>query len=161
MASVTETALCALVDKLAALAAAPLPKIPAPLRNEVLPSRIPDFGAPAAKLRAFLNVLDGDSEPTDTALGGGDGGETAYEFVVRPVLEWIVEGGDLDTREAAFDEGLCAIYDALAADRTLGGAASFVEFANLQRSNLNTDGLPQTKAVLVTLEMTLFGARPF
>jgi hypothetical protein len=159
MASKTETAILALVAGLTTLSAQDSPVVPEPKRNEALPARIPAFGA----LQAWLNVLDGDGGPIDgeTALGGGDAGENAYSLLQSPVIEWVVIATDDATREAAFDAGLVGIYDMLVADRTLGNTVSFVEFKNLQRSNLNTDGMAGSKAILITLEMTLTSNRPF
>src|SRR5262249_23255415 len=98
---------------------------------------------------------------TETALGGGDTGESAYAISHKPVIEWIVVASDPETREAAFDAGLEALYSAIAANRTLGGDVDFVEFFKTQRSNLVTDALPGAKGILVTLEMTFTSARPF
>lgn len=157
MASATENALAALVSVLAALAAGGSPPVPPPSRNEELPTRLIALGAGSA----FLNVLDGDGTVDSVALGSGDNGSDAYTIIHKPVIEWMVEAKAPADRDAIFDAGLVGIYDALRADRTLGATVAFCEVDSLQRTNLNTDGLPHMKAIAITLALTFQSTRPF
>jgi hypothetical protein len=158
MPSSTETNLQAFVALLAALAVVDSPAVPAPLRNEVLPSRMSDFG----QAQAFLNVLDGEAAGSDeggaesVALGDSD---TQYDLSHEPQVEWIYAHADPDERESGFDAGLTAIYDAVTAENAIDGVT--VTLKSLQRSNLNTEGLPGTKAAVLVFRLTFLSSRPF
>lgn len=158
MASNTETTLLAFVAILQALSGVGSPAIPAPLRNEVLPTRLPTFGSGSA----FLNVLDGDGG--GSSEGGSDNvalgsSATQFELVHEPTVEWIFESSDTSAREAGFDAGLVAIYDALMAENAIPGVN--IVLKSIQRSNLNTDGLPGTKAAALMFQLTFTSSRPF
>jgi hypothetical protein len=159
MTSRTEDALLGLNAALTA-AAGDYPKpFPVPLRNEALPSQFTIF---TGKLGAFLNILDGDGGPSQI-MAGADVDPTIQGYLIqhRASVEWAVEGipsGDLQT---LFDLGFVGIDDALAVDRTLGGVVEYAEIEKIQRSNLVTDGLPNTKSAIVTVLMQFTSERPF
>lgn len=162
MSSKTETALLALHALFAALAAPAPPAvaaIPAPLRNEDLSARLVEAGDGVAK---YLNLWDGAQTEREEYLGA-DNGVDGYGIVHEAKLEWVTCGGTDAAREAAYDNGLIAICDALKADRTLGGAVDFVEIGNLQGpgSGLVTDGVPHAKGMVVPILLTFRSSRPF
>lgn len=158
MASATETALQAFVALLQTASEVADPVIPAPLRNEALDTRFNEFGDG----KAWLNVLDGE------AGGGAEGGaenvalgvsSSQFELSHQPKVEWVYSNVDAAKREANFDTGLIAIYDALTAEGAIPDTT--VTLASVQRSNLNTDGMPATKSVLLTFTLTFVSSRPF
>jgi len=158
MASATETALQAFVALLQAASELPGPIIPAPLRNEALDTRFAQFGDG----KAWLNVLDGDAG--GSAEGGAENvalgaGASQFELSHQPKVEWVYSNADPVRREANFDLGLCAIYDALNVEGAIPGVT--VTLAAVQRTNLNTDGMPATKSVLLTFTLTFVSSRPF
>lgn len=155
MSSATETAVKALVEAIrTAMVAAQLPE---PVRNQTLPSRFASFGA----FSAFLNVLDGDGKPEDVALGNSDEGAQSYRIFHRAQVEWCVQAIGDDDREATFDAGLIAINVALAADRSLGNTVDWCEIDETIRSNLVTEALPNTKAIVVYVRLEFLSSMPF
>lgn len=153
MASATETTMLAFVALLAAAAAAPGAVISAPMRNEVLPTRFTG---------AWLNVLDGEAGGNseggaqDVALGAS---ASQFELSHQPKVEWVYCNADPTQREANFDLGLCQIYDAVNAEGAIPGVT--VTLADVQRSNLNTEGMAATKSILLTFTLTFVSSRPF
>lgn len=155
MSSATEAALQALIEAVrTSMVAAQLPE---PQRNQTLPSRFKDYG----KFGAFLNVLDGEGKPEDTSLGNSDEGAKSYNIFHRAQVEWVVQSANDASREATFDAGLVAINAALAADRSLGGAVDWCEIDETVRSNLVTEVLPNTKAILVYVRLEFLSSMPF
>jgi len=151
----TEAALQAL--RAALLARSVIGGIPAPLRNETMPTRFPAFGS----VTALLNLLDGDGKVVEIDLGNPDDTLSVYHIEHRAEVEWIVEASDNAAREAAFDAGLVAINAALAADRTLGGVVDFAEIVETLRTNLVTTALPGTKAIVVVVMLSFISNAPF
>ncbi len=155
--SKTEAALAALAAALTAKAAEPDPAIPAPTRNEVLPSNFAQFGGAGF----WFNLLDGDGEIEGEALGDSDGITEVYEITQRAALELAIEHADQPTRDAAFDAALIAIDDALIADRTLNGTVAWARIEQTQRTGLVFDGTVGIKAVEITVALSFASARPF
>lgn len=158
MASATETTMQAFVALLTTAAGVLNAPIPAPSRNEVLDYRFPDFGDG----KAWLNVLDGDAG--GSSEGGAENvalGASASQFELshQPKIEWVYSNVDPVKREANFDLGLCAIYDALNVANAIDGVT--IILASVQRTNLNTEGMPATKSVLLTFTLTFVSSRPF
>lgn len=162
-ASKTELALQALLAALTAQANGP-GGIPVPARNETLPSRFKP--ADSGTVNVFFNVNDGDGRVSETAVGHPDEVDEVYQLEHRAELEWVVEAIDgtdesLATRDAAFDDGLIAIDDALKADRSLAGTVDFCRIDEIVRTNLVTDALPNVKGARVLVLMQFVSDRPF
>ena len=155
--SKTEIALAALAAALTAKAGEPNAAIPAPTRNEVLPSNFAQF----AGAGFWLNLLDGDGEVEGEVLGDPDGTTEVYEIKHRAALELVIEHASQPTRDAAFDAALIAIDDALIADRTLNGAVHWARIEAQQRTGLVFDGTVGVKAVEITVALSFASARPF
>src|SRR5262245_21913478 len=140
----TGDALEALFDALMIKAGQPFPAIPEPLQNEDLPSRLVDMGS---GLQMYLNIWD-DSEGDPEELLGADVIADGYEHTREVPVEFVVAGGSRAARRAAFEAGLTAIDDAIAADRTLAGAVDDARMLAPRRngSGLSVDGLPNILA---------------
>jgi hypothetical protein len=156
--SPTETALSTFFAALVALAQANA-AIPAPVRNEALPSRLAEA---ANDLEYHLNLWDGDTE-VDTIALGADVLPDGYDLTHKATLEWVVAGGTSDAREAAFDAGIEAVNDMIKADRTLGGVVARCEIEAVQSAQrrLVTEGMPNTKGadIIVAFEFVSSSVR--
>jgi hypothetical protein len=159
VSSATETAIQALIAALTAQASGGSPPFPVPTRNNTLPSRFVEWGN--AGLTAFFNVLDGNGRVTQETLGLPDVQPDTYEIHHRVEIEWVVQGTNSAAREAAFDVGLVGINAALAVDRTLGDVVSWSQVDETVRSNLVTETLPNTKAIVVYVRMEFLSDMPF
>ena len=157
MSSRTEQAILALVAALTVQAGIGSPAIPVPTRNNTLPAKFAAFNAVAV----FFNVLDGDGKVEDTSLGNPDEAADSYRIFHRAQIEWAVQAVSDTDREAAFDAGLVAINAALAADRSLGAMVDWCEIDETIRSNLVTDALPNTKAIVVYVRLEFLSSMPF
>lgn len=161
MASATETAILALIAALNAQSGASPSPFPQPTRNNTLPARF------SAKLPAypdvvvFFNLLDGDGKVNQETLGQPDVVASTYEIHQRVQIELAVQGGSDADRSAAFDAGLVGINAALAPDRTLAGAVNWSQIDETVRSNLVTDALPNTKAIIVYVRLEFLSSMPF
>lgn len=160
MATRTELAIAALFAMLRDLALEAEPKLCKPQRNATLPTRLERFEA-AGDGGAFLNLLDGDGEVIDEALGAGDGVPDGYLIDQHALIEWAVQVADADQRDALFDAGLAAIAQALKADRSLGDVVSFAKIEGTQRSELATEGLDTTRAIIVRVALSFTSDHPF
>jgi hypothetical protein len=157
--SATGDALEALFAALVAKAAEPGAAIPPPLQNESLPARLME--APDG-LQKYLNVWDSGEETPDEFLGA-DVIADGYDLTWSTPLEFVVAGGARAARRAAFEAGLDAIWDAIAADRTLGGAVSHAEMLTPRRtgSGLITDGMPNVLAAEITVRLSFVSSKSF
>ena len=151
MTSKTETAIAALVAVLAAAHAAEPEMLPAPLRNEALPSRLSEV---SAAVFMHLNVWDGDTQ-IDQEMLGADVVEDGYELIHDAAIEFVVAGSTATAREAAFDAGMTAILVAIAADRTLSDKVDtcHVTAIGSKQRELVTEGLPNAKGAEITVRM--------
>jgi hypothetical protein len=138
----------------AALAAAAGGALPAATRNLALADTLEALEGGAD---VHLNVVDGDGEVTAVELGRPN----IYEIEHTLALEWIVKAATDEARESAFDAGLEAIHDAIAADETLGGAVDDVAIIAINRSNLAIEGVPQLKGAEISVRLTFTSSRPF
>ena len=157
--SATGDALEALFTALVAKAAGPGAAIPSPLQNESLPARL--IEAPGG-LQKYLNIWDSGEDVPDEVLGAdilADG----YELTWPVPVEFVVAGGERAGRRAAFEAGLDAIWEAIAADRTLGGTVSLAEMLTPRRtgSGLITDGLPNVLAAEITVRLSFTSPKSF
>ena len=157
--SATGDALEALFAALAAKAAEPGAAIPAPLQNESLPARL--IEAPDG-LQKYLNVWDSGEDVPDEFLGAdilADG----YELTWPVPVEFVVAGGERTARRAAFEAGLDAIWDVIAANRTLGGTVSHTEMLTPRRTGagLITDGMPNVLAAEITVRLNFASSKSF
>jgi hypothetical protein len=155
----TGDALEALFAALAAKAAESDAAIPAPLQNESLPARL--LEAPDG-LQKYLNVWDSGEDVPDELLGADVIAE-GYELAWPVPVEFVIAGGERAARRAAFEAGLDAIWEAMAADRTLGGTVSHAEMLTPRRtgSGLITDGLPNVLAAEITVRLNFTSSRSF
>jgi hypothetical protein len=154
--SATETAIVGLVAALTTQAGLPLPSIPVPSRNEILPSRFHAFGS----VEVYFTVFDGEGRINQETLGHPDVVANTYELHQRPLLMWAVMAPDNAAREAAFDAGLVAINAALAADRTLAGAVNWCELEESRREELSTSALANVKAVQLVVRLEFLSSAP-
>jgi hypothetical protein len=157
--SKTGDALEALFAALEAKACEPAAAIPSPLQNEELPSRLATVGA---DLQMMLNVWD-DSDGEQDELLGADVVDEAYEITRDVPVEFVVAGGDRAARRAAFEAGLEAIDDAVAADRTLAGTVDYAHVLAPRRngSGLSVDGLPNILAAEIRVRLVYTSSRSF
>lgn len=169
-ASATETVILALVAALVVKSAESSPKIPTPLRNQDIVTRMVAV-ITDAKLSLYLNVLDGEAVfgDGDELLAADLGNTEAYERDQHVSIEWAVAGGATDdARETAFDEGRRAIWDALKPALTsgspvyLGGAVGGVRLISiLNKESTSVDGLPNIKACVFVLALSFTSVDPF
>jgi hypothetical protein len=157
--SKTGDALEALFAALEAKAGEPSPKIPAPLQNEDLLSRLEDMGS---GLAMYLNVWD-DSDGDPEEMLGADVIPDNYEIAREVPIELIVAGGSRAARRAAYEAALEVIDDAIAADRTLGGKVDDARMLAPRRngSGLVTDGMPNVLAADIRIRLTFNSSRTF
>lgn len=155
----TGDALEALFAMLAAKASEPGAAIPAPLQNEALPARL--LEAPDG-LQKYLNVWDSGEDASDEFLGA-DVIADGYELTWSVPVEFVVAGGERAARRAAFEAGLDAIWEAIAADRTLGGTVSHAEMLMPRRTGagLITDGMPNVLAAGITVRLSFTSSKSF
>jgi hypothetical protein len=166
-ASKTETAILAVVAALQAAAEAEGSKLPAPARNADLVTRLAEVDA-GARLAAYLNVLDGDRVAADETLGADLGQNEPFDLTWRVRVEWAVAGGEDADREAHFDAGRAAIWDALKPDASgasvtyLGGAVDSIRCVDiLPQAGTVLDGVPHIKACEFVFDLTYTSDRPF
>lgn len=157
--SKTGDALEALFAALTAKAGEPAPKIPPPVQNEALPSRLVEMGD---GLQKHLNVWD-DSDDEPEEFLGADVTADGYEISKEIPIEFLVSGGSRAARRVAFEAGLEAIDDAIAADRTLGGAVDAAHMLAPRRtgSGLVTDGMPNVLAAHIRVRLLFTSSRTF
>lgn len=155
MASATEAALLALNAVLVGLS----PTLPNVMRNEDLSSRLVDI---AQDLQSYCNLWDGKQQSREEYLGA-DNSDNAYGLVHEARLEFAVTGGTPAQRDELYDQVLCAVDDAIKADRTLGGFVDHAELGELegQGSGLITDGIAGAKGVIVPIVLEFRSSRPF
>ena len=158
--SKTGDALEALYAALLAKSQEPSPKIPAPTQNDDLPRRVVETGG--AGLRMYLNVWDSAGDEPDELLGADIIAE-GYEIELPVSIEFAVVGGTREERRAAFEAALEAVDDAVAADRTLGGAVERAALRAPRRTGngLITDGMPNVLAAEITAVLSFTSSRPF
>jgi len=154
----TGDALEALYAALLAKSAEPSPKLPAPHQNEALPARLLEVSG----LEMHLNVWD-DSDDEPEELLGADFVPDAYEFTKEVTVEFVVAGGERVARRTAFEAGLEAIDDAIAADRTLGGKVDDARMLSPRRngSGLIVDGMPNVLAANIRVRLSYTSSRTF
>ncbi|MBA5779527.1 hypothetical protein H2509_20545 [Stappia sp. F7233] len=136
-------------------AAAASPDVPEIKRNETLDDAFEALGIGAS---AYVNLVDGDLEKQDVALGAAADG---YELAQRATVEIVVQAETDAARRAAIASIAGAMEAAIAADRTLGQTADFCEVTGLRRENLATDGVANVKGAELTLEILFRSDRPF
>lgn len=164
----TETALAAVFDALAAKCAAA--GMPAPHRNEALPTRVAQAGA----LFIWINQWDGSTTVVDEDIGADvllaqDPAAKPYQIECRPLIDFSVTGGTQNERNAAFDLGLRTINAAVRPVldggelEYLGGAvdASSIEEVLRDGSGTITEGIPNTRGASVTALLTYTSSTPF
>ncbi len=152
-------ALEALFSVLDAAAQAPGAAIPRPLQNEALPARLAEM---PSGLEQHLNIWDSGEHQADEFLGADNLGD-GYELEWPVPIDYVVAGGTREERRLAFETGLEAIWDAIAADRTLGGKVAYAEMATPRRtgSGLITDGMPNVLAAEITIKLAFTSSRSF
>lgn len=161
MSSKTEQVLAALHASFVA-AAEDDARIVGATRNLALADQIEALGATTS---GHLNLVDGGSQILEIMLGN----PPTYEIEHTAELEWIVRAVGQSDRDAAFDDGLCAIADVVdtvsaaieAQDAPYAGILDAIEIAGIERSNLAIDGVPQLKGAIVSLRLTFTSSRPF
>lgn len=129
MPTTRETALAALHARLQPLAALPL-------RDDVLPERIPAGG--------LIILRDGQPGEPEVTLS-----PLRYHYQQRAELEVVVQTGT--GRASAFDDLVAAIGAALEADRTLGGLCDWVEPEAPASVDLPVEGAATLKAAVITV----------
>lgn len=157
--SKTGDALEALYAALVAKASEPDSPIPRPLQNEALPARLATAGD---GLDRYLNVWDSGEDVPEEFLGA-DTVAAGYDITWSAPIEFVVAGGERAARRAAFEAGLDAIWDAISADRTLGGKVVYAEMLTPKRtgSGLITDGMPNVLAAEITVRLSFASSQAF
>ena len=129
MPTTRETVLAALHARLQPLAALPL-------REEVLPERIPASG--------LIILRDGQPGEPEVTLS-----PLRYHYQHRAELEVVVQAPN--GRASAFDTLITAIGTALEADRTLGGLCDWIEPEAPASVDLPIEGAAALKAAIITV----------
>jgi hypothetical protein len=113
-------------------------------------------------LQKYLNVWDSGEDVPDEFLGA-DVIADGYDLTSSVPIEFVVAGGGRAARRTAFEGGLDAIWDAIAADRTLGGTVSHAEMLKPRRTGagLITDGMPNVLAAEITVRLSFTSSRSF
>lgn len=162
--SKTETAILAFVKALQKKAS-DNDALPDPLRNDDLPARMVNA---AAGLALYLNVLDGERIPPEEMLGADLDTTEAYDIEHHVSVEWGVSGSESAAREAAFDRGRTAIWDALKADISsgapvyLGGAVDGLRLVDIIAQHATSvAGLPSIKACVFVFAISFTSVNPF
>lgn len=106
------------------------------LRGDVLPERIPPAG--------LMILRDGEPGEPGVTLS-----PLVYHYQHRAELEVIVQSGT--ARDALFDQLIGRIGAAIAADRTLGGLADWVEPEAPEPVDLPVEGGSSLKAAVVPM----------
>ncbi len=143
MSSTRETAMQALLAVLAT-ALATLSPAPTLIRNDdAMPETIPAGG--------LVVLRDGDSQTVETLLS-----PLSYVIEQGASAEIAVKGATTAARAQALDLLLLTIGNAVAANRTLGGAADWAEPGTPQFGSLDWDGaMPDGNAVVpITITFT-------
>ena len=111
---------------------------------------------------SILNVWDSGEDVPDEFLGA-DVIADGYELTWPVPVEFVVAGGERAARRAAFEAGLDAMWEAIAADRTLGGTISHAEMLMPRRTGagLTTDGLPNVLAADIAVRLTFTSSKTF
>jgi hypothetical protein len=161
MASATETAIKALIAALTTQAEGSPAPYPVPTRNNTLPARFTASVPTFSDITFFFNVNDGNGKIIQETLGQPDVTPDTYEIEHRVEIELVAQGDEDAYREAAFDTALIGINSALAVDRYLGGVVEWAQIDETVRSNLVTDALPNTKAIVVYVCLTFQSSLPF
>lgn len=130
MPATRETILTALADILSTI-----PHVSV-LRGDVLPERIPPAG--------LMILRDGEPGEPGVTLS-----PLVYHYQHRAELEVIVQSGT--ARDALFDQLIGRIGAAIAADRTLGGLADWVEPEAPEPVDLPVEGGSSLKAAVVPM----------
>ena len=110
--------------------------LPAQLRDEVLPERIPSAG--------LIILRDGQPGEPEVTLS-----PLHYHYQHRAELEVIIQAPN--GRASAFNTLIAAIGTALEADRTLGGLCDWVEPEAPASVDLPVEGAAALKAAVITV----------
>ena len=161
MGSKTELAVQALIAAITAQSGESPSPFPPPTRNNTLPAKFTAAVSAYPDVAFFFNVNDGDGKVFQETLGAPDTVPNTYEIHHRPEIELAVQGVVDTDREAAFDAALVGINSALAIDRSLGGVVEWCQIDETVRSNLVTDALPNTKAIVVYVRLEFLSSMPF
>lgn len=161
MASQTELAIKALIAAITTQSGASPSPFPVPTRNNTLPAKFTASVPTYSDATFFFNVNDGEGKVFQETLGAPDVVPNTYEIHHRAEIELAVQGTINADREAAFDAALVGINSALATDRSLGNVVEWCQIDETVRSNLVTDALPNTKAIVVYVRLEFLSSMPF
>lgn len=128
---------------------------PSPERNENLEKA---FEALQGGVKAYANLVDGDTDPLTEALGAAAG---QYERRQTMLLELVVQAPTDAERRAVFKAMLQKLDDAFKVDRTLGDACGWCEIIGIQRLEQATDGLPGLSGITVEIAADYDSDRPY
>ncbi|WP_018407926.1 hypothetical protein [Methylocystis rosea] len=154
MSSKTEAAMLALLAALKASGA-----LPEARRSPVFDGVFEGLDACTPQFSAVLALLDGDIVQ-DVPVGYGPDGPSHHEIVRKAEIEFYVAGPEGDALNAAFDAGLQAIYDAIAASYTLGGV---VDSADAEPPELGVEraGSRAARTALIRVALTYVSTRSY
>lgn len=154
MSSKTEAATLALLAALQASSA-----LPAVRRSPVFDDVPEELDACTPQFSAVLALLDGDVVQ-DVPIGYGPDGPSHREIVRKAEIEFYVAGPEGEGLNAAFDAGVQAIYDAIAASYTLGGG---VDGADAEPPELGVEraGSRAARTALIRVALTYVSTRSY
>ena len=104
-----------------------------------------------------LVIADGENVQSTRLLGT----PPQWELVHRVEIDWACAGTPGDNLEATFDDGLKAIFDAIAADLTLGGTVTACECDTPPERGLEIWGAKTAKTAMLFVTITYLSTRPF
>ena len=113
-------------------------------------------------IQMYLNVWD-DSDGDPDELLGAAVIDDCFDITREVPIEFIVAGGTREARRAAFEDGLAAMFDAIATDRTLDGTVEHAEMLAPRRNGagLWVDGMPNILAAEARVRLSFTSNRTF
>lgn len=148
-ASATEAAFLGLVTALNASA-----NLPDVRRDAVFDDVFESLVAQPGIGRALV-LRAGDAILTDRAL------PNMYELTRNAEIEFLAAGPEGAALNAAFDEGVSAIFTAVESNKTLGGAVSLAEIVEQPELGTDQSGARAVLTALVRVELTFTSSRAY
>jgi hypothetical protein len=152
-ASATESALLAL--KAALDASTALPDV---RRDPVFDDIFEELAVGPHKFGRVLAMRAGDNVETTRRFGTGS---NAFEHVREAEIEWFVAGAEGASLNSTFDDGINAIFSAIEADPTLGGAVELAEIVAPPELGTDQAGARAVLTALIRVQLTFLSARAY
>lgn len=149
----TETAMQALAAALNASAS-----LPAVRRDPVFDNVLEEITSGLDTFGVALALRIGDAVNVDRRLGDGP---EAFEITRNADVEWFVAGAEAASLQSQFDDGIDAIFDAIAVDRTLGDTVVMAEVVDAPEIGNDDLGGKAVLTALIRVQLTFTSPRPY